>query len=109
MVNITNDGWFPGDENALQLQAAVFRCIENRAPMARSVNTGISGFIDSCGRLSHLLPVRTEGTSSCRLSLDDRLSPYTRWGDWFAWSCVIIACAMMAQATGRRYIKGIKT
>ena len=108
MVNITNDGWFPGDENALQLQAAIFRSIENRAPLCRSVNTGISGFIDSCGRASNLLPVRTEGTSSVRLALDNRLSLYTRWGDWFAWTCVIFTCAMMARGVGRRYTKGAK-
>src|SRR5262249_29827927 len=38
LVNLTNDGWYRGFENAQHLQAAIFRSIENRVPTARSVN-----------------------------------------------------------------------
>ncbi len=103
MVNITNDGWFPGDENSLQLQSATFRCIENRAPMARSVNTGISGFTDACGRPVNQLPVRTEGTAAARLNLDSRVTIYTRWGDWFAWCCVIFTLGITLRSIVVRY------
>jgi apolipoprotein N-acyltransferase len=88
LVNITNDGWFWANENADHLQAAAFRSIENRAWTARSVNTGISGFIDSVGRLRNLLPVRTEGVSVDQIMIDARLSFYTRYGDLFAFVCV---------------------
>ena len=59
LVNVTNDGWFMANENSQHLQAAVFRSIENRAPTARSVNTGISGFVDPLGRAEGLIPART--------------------------------------------------
>ena len=52
-VNISNDGWF-GDSKAdriLHAQSGRFRCIENRLPMVRCVNTGASVHVDSCGRL----------------------------------------------------------
>ncbi|MBV8780849.1 MAG: apolipoprotein N-acyltransferase, partial [Phycisphaerae bacterium] len=54
LVNITNDGWFRAGEQQQHLQAAVFRSIENRVPTARSVNSGVSGFIDSLGHESDL-------------------------------------------------------
>jgi apolipoprotein N-acyltransferase len=88
LVNITNDGWFKANENADHLQAAAFRSIENRAWTARSVNTGISGFIDSVGGYHDLLPVRTEGVSTRQIMIDGRLSFYTVYGDLFAFACV---------------------
>jgi apolipoprotein N-acyltransferase len=91
MVNITNDGWFAGSQNMQHLQMAIFRCIENRAAMARSVNTGISGFIDSAGHTSGLVAARTEGTSLMQLGLDSRLTFYTLHGDVFAWLCVSVS------------------
>ncbi|MGA3065725.1 MAG: apolipoprotein N-acyltransferase [Tepidisphaeraceae bacterium] len=102
VVNITNDGWFQGNENWDHLQAGIFRCIENRVPTARSVNTGISGFIDSTGRTSHLLPVRTSGFAVGQLILDDRLTIYTRGGDFFADLCVVLSAGIAWAAWLRR-------
>src|SRR5258706_14052027 len=91
IVNITNDGWFVFNEMPQHLQAASFRCIENRVPTARSVNTGVSGFIDSLGRAHDLIPVHTTGTPLARLELDYRAAPYTHLGDVFAYTCVAAA------------------
>ena len=111
IVNITNDGWFMANEMPQHLQAARFRSIENRAPTARSVNTGISGFIDSCGRVSGLIPAGTEGTSVQTLQLDSRLTLYTRFGDAFAYGCVAATslaavAALVRWWTGRRRARG---
>jgi apolipoprotein N-acyltransferase len=95
IVNITNDGWFKYNEMPQHLQAAVFRSIENRVPTARSVNTGISGFIDSVGRTTDLIPAGQEGTSVATLELDSRLTVYTRVGDLFARICAGIAALMI--------------
>lgn len=95
VVNVTNDGWFKFNQMPQHLQAARFRSIENRAPTARSVNTGISGFVDSFGRLHGLVPAGTEGASVQRLQLDYRVTLYTRWGDWFAKSCLVITCVVV--------------
>jgi apolipoprotein N-acyltransferase len=70
------------------LQLAAFRCIENRVPVARSVNTGVSGFIDSVGRVHDTLAVHTTGTRTASLELDHRVAPYTHLGDVFAWLCL---------------------
>jgi apolipoprotein N-acyltransferase len=92
IVNITNDGWFLGNQQAQHLQGAVFRSIENRVPTARAANTGISGFVDSCGRVSRdsTISVRSEGTLVRRVMMDRRVAPYTRAGDAFAWACVAV-------------------
>lgn len=87
MVNLTNDGWFKRDENAKHLQTAIFRAIENRTPLVRCVNTGISAFIDSNGQVEATLPARTEGYLLHRVNLDSRLTVYTLYGDWFAMLC----------------------
>jgi apolipoprotein N-acyltransferase len=106
IVNITNDGWFAGGENAQHFQAAQLRSIENRAPTARSVNTGISGFIDSMGRPYDVLPARTEGTRTAQLRLDARVTPFTRFGNVFAFLCVgattVMAAAGLVRRIGRR-------
>jgi apolipoprotein N-acyltransferase len=103
IANITNDGWFRGVQQAQHLQSAVLRSIENRAPTARSANTGISGFIDSCGRAVNLLPVRTAGTAQLRIPLDDRITFYTRFGDVFGLACTVATLGVGLHALGRRW------
>lgn len=60
LVNISNDGWFVRQKNgkveastelAQHMAICVFRAVENRVPIFRSVNTGISCYIDSLGRI----------------------------------------------------------
>lgn len=84
MVNLTNDGWFAGTVQGYQhLQIATLRSIETRTPMARSVNTGVSGFIDSVGRVEELVSIegrnqQVAGYASRRLLVDPRISPYAQ-------------------------------
>ena len=66
----------------MHLAVSTFRCIENRAPMARAVNTGISAVIDGNGRIVAKLEQTAVGPLVAVVPLDDRTSSYTRWGDW---------------------------
>jgi apolipoprotein N-acyltransferase len=84
LVNASNDGWFgawPGPRG-VHLQLARFRCIENRVPMVRSVNTGRSASIDSVGRLMESLPEVAAGELVASTRLDDRSPPYATLGRW---------------------------
>lgn len=56
LVNITNDAWYKYTSAPYQhLQASVFRAVENRLPLARSANTGISCFIGADGKIESIL------------------------------------------------------
>jgi apolipoprotein N-acyltransferase len=89
LLNISNDGWFHGSsELNMHLIASVFRCIENRVPLARAVNTGISAIVDGNGKIRHSLPKLASDLLCEVVPLDDRSSLYTRWGDWLAWACL---------------------
>lgn len=115
LVNISNDGWFRQAELPQHLGICVFRAVENRVPIARSVNTGISGFIDSCGRLISVVEVdgktvgqNVAGYRTAILPLDDRRSLYGVYGDWFALLCLATGCALWAEAIVARWLLAIR-
>ena len=96
IINISNDGWFKGNMRRQHFQNAIFRSIENRVPTARADNTGISGYIDSVGRVDWD-SLMTEGRSGIRtkqVQIDPRLTFYTRFGDVFGAGCFITSCAI---------------
>jgi apolipoprotein N-acyltransferase len=52
LVNLTNDSWFGKTrEQAEHLGLAVFRSVEHRKGLLRSVNAGISAYVDPTGRV----------------------------------------------------------
>jgi apolipoprotein N-acyltransferase len=83
MVNITNDAWFGRTSAAYQhFSMAVFRTVENRRTLARAANTGISGFIDPCGRILSATDLFQPAAVMKSVPLMKITSPYTRWGEW---------------------------
>lgn len=60
LLNITNNGWF-GEAQAQWQHAAlsIFRAIENRRPLVRCSNNGLTCWVDTLGRLHNT----TFGTS----------------------------------------------
>jgi apolipoprotein N-acyltransferase len=92
LVNITNDAWFGRSSAPHQhLSMAVLRAVENRIPIARCANTGISAFIDTRGRILQKTGLYEDETLLSTLQLGKGKTIYTRYGDWFAWSCVAIS------------------
>ena len=107
LINVSNDGWFNASwELSQHLVCYVFRAVENRVPIARAVNTGISGFVDSDGRIHDLVSENgrirgVKGISSAKLRLDSRVSIYARTGDWFALLCGIGGLAVFIDSMFR--------
>jgi apolipoprotein N-acyltransferase len=96
IANISNDGWFATQEKFQHLQTTIFRCIENRVPMVRCSNTGVSAFIDSTGHVQATVAPNTAGFAVSRLDIDGRHTFYTRYGDLFPIACVVIAAVTLA-------------
>lgn len=96
LIDTSNDGWFHGSaELDMHLAVSVFRCIENRVPLARAVNTGISAVIDGDGRILEVLPRDTEGVLQATIPLDPRTGLYSSWGDWLGLSCLAVCIGIV--------------
>ena len=107
LVNITNDAWFGRSSAPHQhLSMAVLRTVENRVPMARCANTGISALIDASGRILQTSRLFEEATILGTLQLGNGNTLYSRHGDWFAWSCVVISFLAFGYALIRKWVMG---
>jgi apolipoprotein N-acyltransferase len=89
LVNISNDGWFDHScELPQHFYICTFRAVENRIPVARAVNTGISGFITSDGKIdgritdgSRIYGPGIRGTLTRQIMIDSRATVYSRIGN----------------------------
>ncbi|WP_435006641.1 apolipoprotein N-acyltransferase [Tundrisphaera lichenicola] len=103
LVNLSNDGWFhQTSEHEMHLAVSTFRCIENRVPLARAVNTGVSAMVDGNGRIIASLGKLKEGVLTEVAPLDDRTSLYSTWGDWLGQSCLACTIGFMMLGTFSR-------
>jgi apolipoprotein N-acyltransferase len=128
VVNLSNDGWFVyqggrapysgSNEHTQHLAHYAFRAVENRVPVVRAVNTGISASIDSNGRIVSVLADPLDGRRTMisgalwlggtsngpdkgyqpgpRVLVDDRTSVYSLIGDVFAQAIAALAVGMTA-------------
>ncbi len=96
LVTITNDAWFGRTSAPYQHFAiAVFRAIENRVPVIRAANTGISGVIDSKGRMQKQSGIFREAVVNEKVVTGSSRSIYTEYGDVFAYLCIGGAMLLM--------------
>lgn len=91
MFIISNDAWWSDTQGYRQLfRLSRLRAVETRRAIARSANTGISGFIDQRGRVLQKVgwDVRTAVTDT--IYTNDRMTFYTRYGDYIARISVLV-------------------
>jgi len=113
LINISNDGWFvrfdngkisPSTELPQHAAICVFRAVENRLAVLRSVNTGISCLIDTLGRvrngftagsLPHKAMARKgmAGWFVDRVPIDKRTTFFSKYGQWLDFCCA--ACLVL--------------
>jgi apolipoprotein N-acyltransferase len=110
LVNITNDSWFGRSPGSTQhLYNALFRAIENRRPLLRDSNTGITCLIDAEGRVQQSLR-DDRGTPFLQgilfgTAYVPRQPPttfYIRHGDWLALVSVGVTFTALGFAFDRR-------
>ncbi len=88
LLNQSNDSWFHSRAAMEQhLAMVVLRAVENRRSVVRSTTSGLSCFIDSAGRIHQQIPLNKPGFAVRTVDLEEGLTLYTRFGDWFVAAC----------------------
>jgi apolipoprotein N-acyltransferase len=92
LVNISNDAWFGRSSAPYQnLSMTVFRAVENRVPLVRAANTGITAIIDSKGQIREMTQLFKEAALTGEVRMGDRATFYTSFGDIFAEFCLALS------------------
>ena len=83
MLISSNDGWW-GDTPGHKLLFSIsrLRAIEHRRAIARSANTGTSGFINPRGDVLQKLGWERRGILTSEVELNNKMTFYTRYGDY---------------------------
>lgn len=116
LVNPTNDAWYGYSSGPYQFLAIVrMRAIETGRSVARPAYSGVSAIIHPTGEVAPgalevgpvdraLAPDPDEppGLLVGDLPILKGRTPYTRFGDIFAWGCAIASALMLGAATLRR-------
>jgi apolipoprotein N-acyltransferase len=105
LVNLTNDGWFLHTAGAEQhLHNAIFRAVENRRPLIRCTNSGVTCSIDRHGHVDHWLRPFQQGFAARQVDVPSAavLSFYTRHGDWFAQLASVVTLLAMVRRRWQR-------
>lgn len=102
LVNITSDAWFPNSRLPQQhFDHARLRTVENGIALVRACNTGVTGAVDSLGRIIAVLEDKEKGFEWKSDSLHVNVPTYhyytlySFWGDKFI---LIFSAVMMATA-----------
>jgi len=118
LLNLTNNGWF--GETAAQWQHAAnafFRAVENRIPLVRCTNNGLTCWVDAHGGMHDVYFPGTDDVYRAGFKVVDvpllargetrQLTFYTRHGDLFGWTCVAATIALLLRAAiaGRGRVK----
>lgn len=118
IFNISNDGWFvkfkdseiiPTIELPQHTVVCVFRAIENRISIIRSVNCGISGMVDTLGRfrdnyIAGNLPKKVmqrkaiSGWFNDIVPIDNRVTFFSKYGQWLDNYCVVFFLIILCWA-----------
>ena len=96
LFNILNDAWFGDTAGPHEhLQLALWRAVENRRYLLRSSNSGVTSVVDPVGRVVATLPTFREDVLVASVQPLSLLSFYTRWGDVFGWTLVLLSLAVL--------------
>jgi apolipoprotein N-acyltransferase len=82
LVYVVNDGWYEYPPEPQQhAKQAIYRAIENRRPVVRCTNTGISMIIEPSGNITQQLPLNSKGVINGTIIPSRKATFYTQYGD----------------------------
>jgi apolipoprotein N-acyltransferase len=89
---VSNDGWWGNTLGHKYLFAFCrLRAIEMRRDVARSANTGVSGFITMQGEDGQRLEWDKRGVLTSDIRLNDKITFYAKYGDYIGRLSLLIA------------------
>ncbi len=105
MVNVTNDSWFgPTSEPYQHMYMTLSRAIENRRPLVRVTNTGITTAVQASGEVLQMSPIYQPwfGNFEIQYRKDPPTTFFTLYGKWM-WLMplltILFAVAMFSNFT----------
>ena len=105
-VNLSNDGYFgTSAAHEQHLELVRMRAAENARWIVRATNDGITATVDPSGRVTERLRSFTQLSATMHYGTSTNQTLYTRHGDWFAWSCLVIgilSCLMASSGCSPR-------
>ena len=95
-VNISNDGYFGRSYAREQhLSLVRMRAVENARWIVRATNDGITAAINPTGQVTERLEPYKELAAPLKFGYNQGVTPYARYGDWFAWGCLIASAVTL--------------
>ena len=99
---VTNDAWWHDSPGYRQLLSyGQLRCIETRRDLARSANTGFTGFINQKGEITQREPAWIPTASRATVHLNDEVTFYVRFGELIGRGAQVLAVLMLLMAIVR--------
>lgn len=100
LVNITNDAWFGKSAASYQhMSMAALRAVENRVPIVRAANTGITGTIDPSGKMRQTTELFVEDVVIAEIVPNrSARTYYSRYGDLFSYLCLAMTAVLAVMA-----------
>jgi apolipoprotein N-acyltransferase len=93
LVNISDDMWFGESSGPFQhLQMTRMRAVENHRWILLTTNSGTTAVIDPSGRVVNKAERNVRTALLAPFSAESHVTFYSRFGDLFAWMCVVISC-----------------
>jgi len=107
LVYVVNDGWYEGPPEPQQhAKQSIYRSIENRRPVLRCANTGLTMHVSPTGEIIDKVDLNKKGSiDNIKIFKNDYKTFYTRYGNVFALILLIINIGFIIKA----YFKNEKT
>lgn len=97
LFNLSNDAWYGRSSAPEQLLAMVaMRAVENRVPVIRATNTGVSAIIDASGRIRRRTDLFEEAVFVDDVAITAGRSLYAVIGDTFVYMCIAVLALLIS-------------
>ena len=104
LVIQANDGWLKGSYGPDQhFELARLRAIENRVPIIRAANTGISGIIYPDGSIKEKIGIGKQKVFMEKIKFGENKSLFSIYGDILAIVCFLVTTLIIGYVCKKQY------